>query len=124
VVVRCSHLHRCYLNWTLIFSVGDYDGDKVILVWQPEIVRNFTNADICRQPRDLLDDFEQAKEKVSQFLEKAPVHDPTKHIPLLQTYCLNPILRRMETGRYSTMHENSAYMYGYTDPRTVRLAFM
>lgn len=106
-------------------NVGDYDGDKVIVIWQPEVVQHFTNAEPCPPPDDLNDAFVQAKEKVSDFLIRTAVDDPEQRIREVQrTFILNPICLRMETGRYSNMHENSAYMYGYSDPKTTRLGHM
>lgn len=45
VVIFSTKGVRSALSW---LGGGDYDGDTVILIWEPEIVEPFTNASTCR----------------------------------------------------------------------------
>lgn len=103
---------------------GDYDGDEVTVIWQPEIVQNFRNAELCRLPEELKDDFVWAKESVSDFLKRAPLSDSQRHVQEVLPYLLNPVLRQAQISEYNDMHLNSAYMYGYGNRRTQRLGHM
>ena len=87
-------------------------------------MKNFKGSVLCQPPDDLLDSFIFGKEKISDFLVRAPGTDVDYHIRELYKYIIRPILVRAETGRYSIMHENSAYLHGYSDARTIRLAHM
>jgi hypothetical protein len=95
-----------------------------VAIWQPEIVREFRNADLCLPPARLEQQFEQVKETVAEFLKRAPPEDSRDHIHELQAYMQHSLMRLAQTGAYNTMHLNSAHMYGYGDSRTARMGHM
>lgn len=55
MVVFSTKGSRSALSW---LGGGDYDGDTVIVIWDPELVGQFTNASECRG--DPPDNFLQA----------------------------------------------------------------
>ncbi|KAI5119272.1 hypothetical protein M0805_008053 [Coniferiporia weirii] len=135
--VDCSALHE-FCN-VIIFSIqgkrslasilggGDYDGDKVIAIWQPELVNQFTNADpyYASQPPGLKNCFVQNTETVKDLLVRVPPSiDPDMHLYELQTFLLGSLKNQSIVGSYSVMHDNAVYEYGYFHQKTKRLAYM
>ncbi|KAG7096864.1 hypothetical protein E1B28_004272 [Marasmius oreades] len=108
---------------------GDYDGDKVLLIYDPSIVDDFKNADInFADPRMDIerDNFSKHTETVSQLLERA---EPTEEQPLarvraLQQYLLGGLKNMSLVGEYSNMHDYATYTLGYSHEETIRLAHM
>ncbi|KAH8114962.1 RNA dependent RNA polymerase-domain-containing protein [Phellopilus nigrolimitatus] len=106
---------------------GDYDGDKVIAIWQPEIVKNFRNADVsyANPPEGLNKCFVQNTETVKELLQRVPpTTDYDAHVHELQTFLLGSLKNQSAVGNYSVMHDNAVYEHGYFDERTKRLAYM
>ncbi|KAF8342289.1 RNA dependent RNA polymerase-domain-containing protein [Cantharellus anzutake] len=136
--VNCMQL-RDYLD-VIIFSTkgdrspmsllggGDYDGDTVLLIWQPEIVSDFENAKTCRAdpPADFEKrNFETEPKKVTTFLEETDGEKhPESQARKAQKYLLSALSDPSVVGRYSIMHEKTAFRLGYDHHETVRLAQM
>jgi RNA-dependent RNA polymerase len=109
------------------FSKGDYDGDMVICIWQPDIVEEFSNADpkFMDPPAHLNDYFNVENETVTEFLRRVPPSSPIDtQIRELQEVLMTPLSDVHSVGIYSTMHENAMYSLGYSHPTTVLLAWM
>ncbi|KLO18824.1 hypothetical protein SCHPADRAFT_993271 [Schizopora paradoxa] len=104
---------------------GDYDGDRVYAIWQPEIVSKFQNADIkfASTPPEVLCAFEKNSESVEDFLERAPSESP-RHIQERQKYLLSGLAGQSLVGQYSLLHDKSVYALGYSDPLTIYAAYM
>ncbi|KAJ7665536.1 RNA dependent RNA polymerase-domain-containing protein [Mycena rosella] len=86
-------------------SGGDYDGDKCLVIWQPELVDPF-------EPPDLAANFKPKNETVRDFLERT-ADSPDRQVRGMQQYLLMP-----------NWHINATYSLGYTHPETVRPAYM
>ena len=106
---------------------GDYDGDKVTVIWQPEIVQAFKNADdkYASPPPGFDSCFEKPKETVKDVLQR---FDPHGEGPLLtrelQSYLLCQLRNQAAVGLYSNWHDNAVYKYGYFHEESIRLAYM
>ncbi|KAJ3799108.1 RNA dependent RNA polymerase-domain-containing protein [Lentinula aff. detonsa] len=106
---------------------GDYDGDKALCIYQPEIVDSFNNANPeYGDPRDDIktDCFSEHTETVAELLARMP--DPSKdsmaRIHALQEYLIGGIKTASLVGQASNMHDYLIYMYGLKHPETIRLA--
>lgn len=123
---ECSLYCRCLINH-LIYRTGDYDGDKVIVIWQPEIVSRFKNPDdsYATPPPGLEDSFIKNTETVQQFMQRVPQEiDPERHQLELQKFLLGALRDQSVFGTYSSMHDNAVYKYGYFHKEAKRLAYM
>lgn len=106
--------------------IGDYDGDKIIAIWQPEIVSQFKNADNCYAtvPSNLKDCFAKEKETMSFLLKRIESLDREAKIKEIQRYLLGTLSNVSTVGAYSKMHDNAVYKLGYDHPDTIRLAYL
>ena len=106
-------------------TIGDYDGDRVLAIWNDAIVSSFQNADEkhATEPKGLDLAFERDQENVADFLSR------TEHLPeserrkAMQKYLLGALVDPDLRGKYSNMHVNAIYKDGYANPRTVKLAY-
>ncbi|KAJ3843405.1 RNA dependent RNA polymerase-domain-containing protein [Lentinula raphanica] len=106
---------------------GDYDGDKALCIYQPEIVNSFENADPqYGDPREDIKTqcFSEHTETVAELLARTP--DPSE-VPMarlhaLQEYLLGGIKVASLVGQASNMHDYLIYMHGLKHPETIRLA--
>lgn len=104
---------------------GDYDGDTAIVIWTPDIVKPFKNADVkySIEPEGLDRCFSRENEKVDAFLERTASHSPEEKVSAMQQYLLGGLSDPSTKGTYSIMHDNAIYSLGYKHPRTIRLAY-
>ncbi|TFK23267.1 hypothetical protein FA15DRAFT_757378 [Coprinopsis marcescibilis] len=107
---------------------GDYDGDKVILIWDPRLVVPFKNADRgfgdAPDDRFTRDNFNIDNIAVADF-QKAMKGSPSiERIHGTQEHLLSAIQDTAMVGKYSNYHEHATYRLGYTHPETIRLAHM
>ena len=109
----------------LINFKGDYDGDKVLAIWQPEIVSKFRNADmsLAEPPPSLVTSFTRNNETVVEFLNRVPP-DPEQRVREAQKFLLGALRGASVKGRYSKMHDIATYKLGFDHPETRRLAHM
>ena len=105
---------------------GDYDGDRVYAIWQPEIVSKFKNADdkYASAPPEVLDAFEKNSESVEAFLKRSPPEEPARHLLERQKYLLAGLFGQSLVGAYSMLHDKAVYALGYNHPKTVYTAYM
>lgn len=111
---------------------GDYDGDKALGVYQPEIVESFENADPNLgdpQVGDALKTsyFSLHTETVNELLARvsdAPTTNPLARVHALQEYLIGGIKTASLVGQASNMHDCLLYERGLDDPETIRLAHM
>ena len=97
------------------------------VIWQPEIVESFTNADpsYADSPPGLQDAFLKNVETVESFLERAPPEkDAKRHLSEVQKFLLSGIRDQHLVGMYSKYHDNAVYKYGYFHEEAKRLAYM
>ncbi|KAI0315577.1 RNA dependent RNA polymerase-domain-containing protein [Amylostereum chailletii] len=110
-----------------LLAGGDYDGDKVDVIWQPEIVEKFTNSDrkYADPPVDLRKSFKEENKQVVDFMKDVPGTAPSlERTTALQRFLLVPLRNIQAVGTYSAMHDNAMYRLGYSHPETLRLAWM
>ncbi|KAJ2927622.1 hypothetical protein H1R20_g9471, partial [Candolleomyces eurysporus] len=124
VIVLSTKGSRRAADW---LAGGDYDGDKVLVVWQPELVEPFRNADerYADPPSDMDSRFFQKEvEWVSTFLAKSAGLPEIEKIQELQYHLLAALRNTSLVGRYSNYHDIAVYQKGYKHPETRRLAIM
>ncbi|KAJ6485142.1 RNA dependent RNA polymerase-domain-containing protein [Mycena vitilis] len=107
-------------------SGGDYDGDKGLVIWQPELVDPFNNADLkySEEPPEVADCFSPKNETVAEFLERTRSETDAQRLREMQSYLLSDVRQMAVVGKFSNWHLNATYSLGYTHPETIRLAYM
>jgi RNA-dependent RNA polymerase len=105
--------------------VGDYDGDTATVIWAPDMVEPFTNADEKHSltPIGLDVCFSTDNERVEDFLRRVSGEPEEKIISAMQVFLLGALRDTSLVGKYSAMHDNSVYNRGYANPRTVKLGY-
>lgn len=106
--------------------IGDYDGDKGLVIFQPEVVEAFKEPPLhySEPPSDIESYFKCENEKVATFRARTDPLDDVSKISELQEYLLRAIRDTSVVGKYSNFHVNATYTLGYTHPETIRLAYM
>ena len=89
---------------------GDYDGDTVVVIWDPAIVNSFTNAPLdgnglCQgdPPEDFIEkNFDRSVELLSDYMKSMPEGegDVTRD---LQKRLLAPLVNGSVVGYYSVL---------------------
>lgn len=106
---------------------GDYDGDRITAIWQPEIVNAFTNADdsFADPPLGIADSFQQNTETIGELLSRHPPDkNPQGLLYELQSSLFNGMKNQSVVGLYSLMHDSAVYQYGFFSEEAKRLAYM
>ncbi|KZV72073.1 hypothetical protein PENSPDRAFT_650156 [Peniophora sp. CONT] len=104
---------------------GDYDGDKVDVIWDPEIVKPFCNApvELADAPAKFEEEnFELENETVAEFLGRVGT-GPQAIVRGIQEAQMKS-LYEAPIGIYSSAHDNAVFLFGYADPKTLRLGRM
>lgn len=91
---------------------GDYDGDKVTLIWEDSIVSPFTNSPTHYPDLDVSDHFAATRSKMQDV-------DPEDYEPVLNA--LLALLVPNQVGMYGNWHMTAAKLLGLDHPETVRL---
>ncbi|KAG6844808.1 hypothetical protein H0H87_003474 [Tephrocybe sp. NHM501043] len=123
-VIVCSI--KGYRRLLDFLAGGDYDGDTAVVIWTPEIVRQFKNADekYSNEPDGLGVCFTSVEnESVSEFLARTSELCDVEKVYAMQTYLLGALRDPSIVGNYSAMYDNAVYEYGYSHPRTIKLAY-
>jgi len=105
---------------------GDYDGDKGIFFYQPELVQLFKNAaaHLSDPPLDIDKYFVRKNEDVDAFSKRTASLPIEQQIQERQYHLLGAIRDTSVYGCYSNMHEIATYTLGYDHKETLRLAHM
>ncbi|KAJ6489328.1 RNA dependent RNA polymerase-domain-containing protein, partial [Mycena vitilis] len=105
---------------------GDYDGDKALLIWYPELVHPFTNAPLqfSVEPPSVAECLFSESETVGQFLDRTKECAQQERVEGLQDYLVGSVCDDSVVGCYSNWHLNALYSRGYDDPETIRLAYI
>ncbi|KAI9513086.1 RNA dependent RNA polymerase-domain-containing protein [Russula earlei] len=102
----------------------DYDGDTVMVNWSPSVLEAFKQPNLVDKPDGFEKTyFEDNVELVNTFSQRVREERPAD----IQKSFLSAVLRGLENdyvGRYSSFHSNAVYTKGYSDPATIRLAYM
>lgn len=106
--------------------LGDYDGDKGLVIFQPEVVEAFKESPLhySEPPADIKSYFKRENEEVVAFLRRVASLDEASKIYKLQEYLLGAVRDTSVVGKYSNFHDVATYTLGYTHPETIRLAYM
>jgi RNA-dependent RNA polymerase len=107
--------------------IGDYDGDKGLVIFQPEVVEAFKEAslDYLDLEKYSVDEyFKHEKDDVAGFLAQVATLDDAAKIYKLQEYLLGAVRDTSVVGKYSNFHGAATYILGYTHRETIRLAYM
>ncbi|KAH7928507.1 hypothetical protein BV22DRAFT_1082792 [Leucogyrophana mollusca] len=110
-----------------LLAGGDYDGDKAIAIWEPTIVKNFTNADLVHSnpPQNFLgSNFLKNSLLAREFWTDNSHEHWDVVVPAMQSFLLGGLRDTSLVGKYSNFHDLSIYMAGYDHPETTRLAYM
>ncbi|KAJ6598976.1 RNA dependent RNA polymerase-domain-containing protein [Mycena vulgaris] len=104
---------------------GDYDGDKAVVIWQPELVDPFVNAPLhfADEPADLAASFKPQNETVGEFLGRT-AESPSQQLREMKNYLLSAVRDRAVVGKYNNWHLNATHSLGYQHPETIRLGYM
>lgn len=99
----------------------------MIVIWQPEIVDKFENADqsYADPPTDLEKAFQKDDGTVEDILRRTSLTEQPRMVELeLQKFLLPMHRDQSKPGSYSRMHDYAVYVRGYFDDETKRLAYM
>ena len=92
--------------------------------WAPPVVENFKPPNVVDKPDDLETMyFEKHIEHVKSFC----IHHQDSELDKVQSLFLTALLRSLDNelvGKYSNYHSYATYTKGYSDPETIRLAYM
>ncbi|CAG8780090.1 15058_t:CDS:2, partial [Acaulospora colombiana] len=114
-----------YRSLASLLSGGDYDGDQVLIIWQPEIldkwIENPSNIRFADEPINFSENFEGPPPTVHELLGRYPkeLSDRDKRIIVkeVQNEILSTISIRKEIGMYSTWHDKAAAKLGHGSPQ-------
>ncbi|PVG00655.1 hypothetical protein CPB86DRAFT_824234 [Serendipita vermifera] len=120
-----------YRSLASLLSGGDYDGDQVLIIWQPEILNYWiddpSNIGFSNLPPDFSNNFEAPptlEELLSRYPSELSDRDKRRIVKEIQNTMLSSISIQKEIGMYCTWHEKAAAKYGYGSPEAIRLAHM
>jgi len=110
-----------------LLSGGDYDGDTVVIIWDPSIVKDFKNSGMPRLPSAEECGLINRSRRLSEFFQKAkPMRDEVQRFT---RSCLDFNLSETFKGRCSDEHEQVSYALsiqraplGLSDPVLIKLA--
>jgi len=122
VIALLCVVDACLLT-TLFTSLGDYDGDTLIALWKAAIVKMFHNADAkySLEPLGLDSAFQRDQEKAVDFIKRTQFATEVERCHAMQKYLLGALCDTSLVGKYSTMHDNAIYEYGYSSWRATKL---
>ncbi|KAG7091928.1 hypothetical protein E1B28_008320 [Marasmius oreades] len=105
---------------------GDYDGDRVTVIWDSTIVDNFRNApeSFANEPLEVGKCFEGSKQTTLEYIRQLKQMDESSYISSMQQHLLSGLTDPYIIGQYSVRHDKLTYMYGLDDSRAVREAYM
>ncbi|KAK0480935.1 RNA dependent RNA polymerase-domain-containing protein [Armillaria novae-zelandiae] len=100
---------------------GDYDGDRILVIWARAIVDTFRNAheDYMKPPPGFEDLFERDTKTVDEFCREMAFASSHAKAKELQTRLLAPLSCPSAVGRISSLHDNCVYSKGYSHPDTL-----
>lgn len=111
---------------TRTLLLGDYDGDKVEVFWNEDIVKNFIPPDqsSALDPPDLSDSFTQSTVTVTEFLSEISGMSEIEQIHSVQKHLLGPLNGGSHLlGVYNDFWLKSMYKNGYGHKETQELAY-
>jgi hypothetical protein len=125
VVSECTYSNIGHIPTHTLF-LGDYDGDKVEVFWNKDIVKSFIPPDqsSALDPPDLSDSFTQSTVTVTEFLGGIAGMSEIKQIHAVQKHLLSPLNSDGNLlGVYNELWLMSMYHNGYGHEETQELAY-
>lgn len=107
-------------------SLGDYDGDKVEVFWNKDIVESFIPPDqsTALDPPNLSDSFTQSTVTVKEFLREIAGMPEIEQIHAVQKHLLSPLSSDGHLlGVYNDLWLMAMYRHGYGHKETQELAY-
>ncbi|KAJ7599279.1 RNA dependent RNA polymerase-domain-containing protein [Mycena floridula] len=97
---------------------GDYDGDKCVAMWAPELTSTFVNANEKHsiEPPGLERCFDIDKRTVRDFLSDTNGKSSAMKARELQPYLIGSLRDPSIIGIYNKYHANAVYSLGYDHP--------
>ncbi|THH27948.1 hypothetical protein EUX98_g6245 [Antrodiella citrinella] len=122
-MVNGTVLDRHLLSMT---GGGDYDGDLLSAYWAPNLVNGFVEADpaLANKPPGLDTYLIKPLETVAEFQERVSALEEGSQISQLQRYLLSSLTNPEVVGRINKFWENAVYTLSYSDPETIKLAYL
>ncbi|KAL0069594.1 hypothetical protein AAF712_003252 [Marasmius tenuissimus] len=105
---------------------GDYDGDRIVVLWDSQFVTPFVNAPEKHsvEPLGIKECFSEETELVKTYYERFLCRSVPGRIKSVQKHLLDGLQDRFLIGMYSMRHDKFTYMHGLDDNSTVREAYM
>lgn len=92
--------------------------------WAPSLVEQYKNSEFVNKPDRFEErNFKGTVEKVTSFVDRLSQRTPHGDHKFFFEAMLQG-LGNSKLGMYSKYHEIATYTKGYSDPETVRLAYM
>ncbi|KAG6878032.1 hypothetical protein C0993_000572 [Termitomyces sp. T159_Od127] len=111
-------------SFASMLSGGDYDGDKVFILFSNSLLENFKNKPVTPIPPNFMDDnFQKHPIRVKQFAERVSALAPREAQKAFADVLMFDIDDK-KFGLYSTWQDYAIYEYGYEDSRSERLAYI
>jgi len=102
------------------------DGDELIVIWDPLLVKDFENKPLTQCPTDVISEAFlplNHVENVAQFCTRIyALPRRASHEAFQERLMAN--LVESNVGMYSTCHDNCVATYGYDHPKSIRLAYI
>ncbi|KAH0591428.1 hypothetical protein H2248_001505 [Termitomyces sp. 'cryptogamus'] len=111
-------------SFASMLSGGDYDGDKVFILFLSSLLEHFKNKPVKPIPPNFKDDnFQKYPERVKQFAERVSALAPKDAQEAFADILMFDI-DDSKFGLYSNWQEYAIWKHGYDDPRSERLAYI
>ncbi|PVG00656.1 hypothetical protein CPB86DRAFT_782489 [Serendipita vermifera] len=114
-----------------MLSGGDYDGDAVVVIWQPEILDNWKDPDpsFAERPDGFENLLKKEEHKISSILSKFPGYKSDQQekealVMEIQGSIVAGLKMKQYIGLYSDWHDKAVAFHGYSHPKTIELAYL
>ncbi|KAA1099298.1 hypothetical protein PGT21_002642 [Puccinia graminis f. sp. tritici] len=106
-----------------LLSGGDYDGDQVMVIWDPVLVQQFHNVDLDKHPRIVTDELFEPVQlgTVEECLLEAYENNPEEFVKTAQLIQAAGLFTPNDAGSYSIKHTMAEYLFGLDNPLTQKL---
>ncbi|KAH9923676.1 RNA dependent RNA polymerase-domain-containing protein [Fomitopsis serialis] len=109
-----------------LLAGGDYDGDTCVCIFDELLVQSFGGSPITDAPTDFLKNNFESQDNILQIadvLSEMRIGSISTRVSPLQEALLVGMISP-NVGQYSIFHENTGYLYGLADKRSLHNAWM
>ncbi|KAL0572257.1 hypothetical protein V5O48_009703 [Marasmius crinis-equi] len=105
---------------------GDYDGDRVVVMWKSSFVSPFKNApeEFSLEPPEIKESFTEETEPVKDYRVRFLRRKELGRVKSLQKHLLDGLQDRFLVGMYSQRHDKFTYTHGLDHDKAIREAYM